>query len=191
MNTTTHWLKTGALAVALVVVAGCGLGAVQQLRPAGAPASAPPAAPALPAATAAPPPPPAPAAVGVPVVAGNWEYTVVGTQRQKEIKAKFTGSAAKGEYVVVGVRVKNVGRENFGLNAHDFELYDGSGVKYRPASVYVMEWAKTLGYDGVMGQDTAQMPPGVPGTYALAFDVAPDAQGLRLRLVQAKTDVAL
>jgi len=181
-----------------------------------APPSAPPptvSAPATPAVQAAPPvPTAAPAApppvlqVGVPYQAGNWDYTVLEVRREKTIwsqspsfskpgeyvASKTYGANAKGEYVIVGLQLKNVGRENFGLSTHDFALYDGSGVKYNAASVYAGDWDKALGYDGEVGfSDTRQMPPGVPGKYLIVFDVAPDAADLQLRLVQAGVNVPL
>jgi hypothetical protein len=178
------WLF-GALALVSLLV-------FQQRQPVSpAPAPAAPAAPT--------------GAVDAPLRAGNWVYTVRAPQRLDRIPYHAAVASApggylassthvatpKGEYVVVPVTLENVGKENFGVNAWDFELYDGAGVKYRPASFVGGEWAKGLGYTGEISVDTNQLPPGVSGTYVVVFDVTPGAQALRLRLVQAKTDVPL
>jgi hypothetical protein len=121
----------------------------------------------------------------------HWEYTVLEARRMQEIKGHFSTATARGEFVVVGLQLRNVGPERFGLNRWDFELYDANGTRYTSAPIYVAGWEQALGYDGEVGADTAEMPPGVSGKYLIAFDVAPGAQGLMLRLVQAQTDVPL
>ena len=153
-----------------------------------------PAAPAVPVAPApkAPAAPPTPQ-MGVPYAAGNWEYTVHEVTRTKSLGDRFLKDDAKGEYVVVGVTLKNVGKENFTLNSHDFTLYDAAGVKYNTGSSSgAGTWAKAHGYDGgALTFSTGQMPPGVPVKYVLVFDTAPGAEGLSLSLNQARVNVAL
>jgi hypothetical protein len=148
----------------------------------------------LPIATPTPPVPPTPDTsprIGRAYASGNWEYTITRVGRAKEIGSSSSKEIAKGEFVIVGLTLKNIGKENFAINPWDFELYDANGVKYNPASVYASGWAKANGYDGLVGPDTAQMRPGVPQTGVLFFDVAPGSQGLSLRLVRAKADVPL
>jgi hypothetical protein len=137
-------------------------------------------------------------AAGKTYAVGNWKYTVLQTLRLPRIYARntidptrYTYAQPKGEYVVVGLELENIGRENFGLNSWDFQLYDANGIKYTSTSVYLTGWPKQLGYDGTVGGGTAKMPPGVAGKYVIAFDVAPGAQGLQLRLVQTGTNIPL
>jgi hypothetical protein len=169
------WLVSAAGAVALLAL-------VLAFHPSSV-RPAPAAAPASPAPLAG-----APYAVGR---WGKWEYTVLEARRMQEIKGRFSTATAKGEYVVVGLQLKNVGPESLGLDRRDFELYDAAGVKYTSTPIYVAGWEQALGYDGEVGADTDALPPGVAGKYLIAFDVAPGSQGLTLRLVQAQTDVPL
>ncbi|MGH2371564.1 MAG: DUF4352 domain-containing protein [Chloroflexota bacterium] len=187
-------LKFGCLSVigvfALLMVAGAlassGAKHDDQAAPAGAPSQE--AVPEVPAPTVAPS-----AVVGVPYASGNWEYTVHDVKRMKTIGSGFLKEEAKGEFVVVGLTLKNIGKENFGVHTWDFELRDANGVQYDPASVFAGdEWAKSNGYTGgLLSLGSGQMPPGVPIKYGLVFDTAPGAQGLKLHLEQASVDVAL
>jgi hypothetical protein len=175
------------LALTLLALIGGGLIALSQMKGTivmGA-AGARAAAPVL---SAAPVP-----QLGMPIVAGNWQYTVLESRRTKTMDAGFMTATAKGEYIAVVVEVVNRGKENFGLHAWDFELLDGTGVKYRPDQSSTWAWSQALPGRrlGAIGLDSAQMPPGVSGTYVVVFDVAPDAQGLQLRLVQAGKHVPL
>lgn len=139
--------------------------------------------------------PSSPPVAGIPYAAGQWEYTVrPGVARHKTLgAASYAQDTAKGEYVVVGVTVKNIGQRNVGIRGRDFALYDGKNVRYDPAtSVYATAWAKANGYDGgVLNIASGQLPPGVPVTYAIVFDVTPGTTGLRLRLNLVRVDVPL
>lgn len=137
------------------------------------------------------------AKIGDAVKAPNWEFTVQSAQRAKEF-VYFTRpemkATAKGEFVMVLLRVKNVGNQNFGLNAPlDFELHDAQNRKYAPESFgsesgyYFGEWLKLQNRQPLC----IQCPPDVPIETGVLFDVAPGLTGLKLRIVQAKTDVAL
>jgi hypothetical protein len=118
--------------------------------------------------------------IGVPVTAGGWQYTVLEVRRTKTMQAGFMTATAKGEYVVVALELVNRRRENGGLRAWDFDLVDATGVRYGAAE---NAWAWSQGIPGkllgAVGSDTRQRPGG--RTYAIAFDVAPDATGLQLR----------
>jgi hypothetical protein len=130
--------------------------------------------------------------LGRPISSGNWEYVVSDVKTAQTLGSTFLRENAKGQYIIVGIILKNIGRENFGISAHDFDLYDGKGIKYSNAVVLSDDWAKASGYNGgVLNISTGNMPPGVPVKYALVFDVAPGSVGLRLRLNQAKVDVLL
>ena len=142
--------------------------------------------------------------MGQPFRSGNWEYTVHEVKRVKEIGTDHTGTLAslyhdeaKGEFVIVGMTLMNVGSENLGISGSDFELYDSAGVKYRTADPDLFAsqaWARENNYEGgvlIPILSTGQIPPNVPERYAIFFDVTPGAQGLKLRLSQAGVDVPL
>lgn len=153
--------------------------------------------------------PPAPATTGPTAPAGfaaaklgdaikapNWEFKVQSAQRAKDFNWVERGTlkaTAKGEFVMVLLDVTNIGNQNFGLNAGtDFELYDGQNRKYSPetaseAAFAYTEWLKLQKRDRLC----QQCPPGVVVPTGVLFDVAPGLTGLKLRIVQAKTDVAL
>ena len=116
-------------------------------------------------------------------------------QRTKELVWSALGNKAlaKGEWLVVDVTVRNISNQNFGLNTHDFELVDGTGVKYQHSSELpaLGNYQQQRGLSAVGGQ----VPPGVPVKTALktalVFDVNPEAVGFKLDLKQAKTMVDL
>lgn len=155
--------------------------------PSGGQAAAPAAtsAPAQAKATEAKVAPTATAApkIGQPITSGNWEYTITRTGRDKTLDAGFGKAEAKGEFFVVYMTIKNIGKENFGINGHDFELVTGDGVKYNTTSDFnVSGWLTKNKLTG-LGQ---QQPPGIPSDVALVFDINPAATGLRLNLKQAR-----
>ena len=129
--------------------------------------------------------------VGDKVTAANWEYTVAKTDTTKTLVWTSLGNkiTAKGQYLIVYLTLKNVGKENFGINSWDFELYAGD-VKYTPVDELAFwMWAEDNGLSPIkLGE---KYPPGVKVKTGLLFDVAPDAPAPRLRLVQAKKDILL
>lgn len=184
----------------------CGEGPAPQL----APVTSAPTTPARPTptqvvVTATPVPEPTPtvfeariAVIGTPYAFGGWEYTVTGVQRTREVGAGSLKSTAKGEWFIVRTVLKNLGRQNFGITPDDFGLYDGvRGVTYSPAPPPLAggDWVKANGYEhGLLGYGSAaQIPPGVPITYGIVFDVNPDARtrDVHLLLMQARTNVVL
>lgn len=152
----------------------------------------PPVAPQAPAATGPTVPAGiASAQVGQVVRAPNWQFVVQGTQRAKDytwtdLPNKDT---AVGEFVIVPLQVTNTGDRNFGLNSFDFELYDAQNRKYNQAANApgFGEWLKRQGRQPMC----AQCPPGTALNTGVIFDVAPGTPGLKLRIVRARTDVAL
>jgi hypothetical protein len=136
---------------------------------------------------------PASPQLGQPYTAGNWRYTILGAERAKEITGGVLKDTAKGEFVIVGVALENIGKSNFGISGHDFTLEDGAGVTYTNAfPTAAGPWSRAKGYEsGVLAVSTGNMPPGVPSKWVLVYDVTPGAQGLALRLNQAKVRVPL
>jgi hypothetical protein len=131
-----------------------------------------------------------------PYIAGTWEYTVRTVWRGKEIGTGLYGTStapAMGEWVIVAMTLKNLGRENVGLTRDDFRLHDANGTTYTTATpLGGSSWVQANGYQGMLGlADTGPMPPQVPLTYAIAYDVTPGASGLQLELVRAQMRVPL
>lgn len=156
-------------------------------------ATAQPAATKPPVSTATAKPPTATATplpkVGQTIVVGNWEYTVTGVEQVKVLTWSDFGntSEAKGIWLIVYLTLKNVGKENFGINTWDFALTAGE-VKYSfstDGGAFMFIDYKKMAHLG------EQFPPGVAVKTALIYDIAPDAKGLRLQLIQAKTSVDL
>lgn len=118
------------------------------------------------------------------ISSGNWEYTVTKVERgDKEVAWSDFGNktTAKGEFVLVYLTLKNIGKENFTINSFDFELRDANDVKYNDDSTtsFSVSDYRNLGKLG------EQMPPGVAVDTILVYDVAPSATDLRLVLKQA------
>lgn len=139
------------------------------------------------------PPTPTPApGVGDTITSGNWEYKITQVKREKGplVWSQYGNKTEpKGEWVIIDIDLKNIGKENFGLNTHDFGLVDDAGVKYdhssaSGASSSFQEYQK-------LSKLGDQYPPGVPLQSALVFDINPAARGLKLDLKQAKTLVDL
>lgn len=152
--------------------------------------SAPRASAAAAAATVPVPTTPAPTPhIGSAVEAGNWRYSV----RQSDVTKTFTSGSgflattrtAKGLWVIVLIQLTNIGKENFSINFHDFELRDDKGIKYSPE--FITDLNPPPGYTN-LGES---FPPGVPLLTRLYFDVAPGTNGMRLQLVQPKLDIRL
>ena len=106
---------------------------------------------------------------GKPYALGNWKYTVLQTLRLPRLyvrntfdPTRYTYDLPKGEYVVVGLELENIGRENFGLNSWDFELYDANGIKYTSTSVTLTGWPRAVRLRRRRGQRHQQDAAGRP-----------------------------
>lgn len=177
---TRNGLPTPTPAPAVAIGSGAAAAAVSSTAPAGAPPSS--AAPTKPAATAAPSATPL-AKVGQTVTGKNWAYQVTNVEKTKTLTWSEFGNKtdAKGVWVIPYLTLQNIAKQNYPINAHDFELRDDGGVKYTSSSQ--LEAFSFLRFKklGALGE---QFPPGVPVNTAVVFDVAPDAKGLKLWLVQ-------
>jgi hypothetical protein len=138
-------------------------------------------------ATATPPPAPTPlAGVNQVVSIKNWNLKVLGTEKPgKTITWTEFGNTvdAVGTWLIIPVELKNTGNANFGVHTFDFQLKDGKGVTYDHSSeLGAFAYSKFKG-----GQDVGgQVPPGLTVKYYLVFDIAPDANGLKLVFRQDK-----
>lgn len=147
------------------------------------------AAPGKPAATSKPEPTPIPK-VGQVVNGKNWSYQVTNVEKTKTLTWSEFGNKtdAKGVWLIPYLTLQNISKQNYPINAHDFELRDDGGVKYTTSSQ--IEAFSFLRYKklGALGE---QFPPGVPVNTAVVFDVSPEAKGLKLWLSQESVLVDL
>jgi hypothetical protein len=127
--------------------------------------------------------------VGDTIQSGNWAYFVSKVDRKKEVTWTEFGNKveAKGIWQIVQVKLKNIGKESYPINAHDFEIRDSAGVTYKRDGFNSALYSGSLKLSKL--GDT--FPPGVEAEVALLTDVNPDATGLRLWLVQARTAIDL
>lgn len=125
--------------------------------------------------------------IGDIIKSGNWQYQVSKVDRQKTVKWSDFGNTtdAKGIWEIVQIKVTNIGKESFPINAWDFEVKDADGITYKDDTSTM--YSKFLKLSAI--GDT--YPPNVPAEIAVLFDVNPAAKGLQLNLVQAKTAVDL
>ncbi|WP_019812772.1 DUF4352 domain-containing protein [Saccharomonospora saliphila] len=124
--------------------------------------------------TANPPAPeqvaePEAAAIGQPVRDGNFEFTITGVERQPSVGDPSFPQYPQGEYVVIPVRVVNVGTDPRSLTDTDQYLYDTSARQYSADSAA-----------GVMipGNEVLYTPinPGNNVEGELVFDVPPGTE---------------
>jgi hypothetical protein len=180
-----------AIVVVLVIASALSSGGSQPTQQAAAPA--PTSAPGQP--TQAPQAKPTATPVILPqigetITEGNWAYRVTKVDTAKTVTWSEYGNKtdAKGEWVIVAITLKNIGKETYSLNTWDFEVHDSAGIKYKGDTTGPgMMYAEYKGGSSL----SDSFPPGVQvETYAI-FDVNPEAKGLKLWLAQAKKYVAL
>ena len=96
-------------------------------------------------------------------------------------------ATAKGVWIVLQVRVENVGRDATALRAADLPLRDAEGHTYaadKQTSVYYSAFHR-------FSKPAAIYPPRTPVEVALVYDVPADAAGLRLDVAQARRTIDL
>jgi hypothetical protein len=127
--------------------------------------------------------------IGDVVTAGNWAYQVIKTDQQRTVQWSPFGnmSDAKGIWQIVHIKIQNIGKETYPINAWDFEIKDDAGVTYKSA------WTDSVNYSAYnkLSKPSDQYPPGVAVVMGILFDVNPQGQGLKLNLVQAKQMIDL
>jgi len=135
-------------------------------------------------ACAAPPPPVY--KVGDTITSGNWRYTVTGVSDSKTVPYSDFGNTfeAKGVWLIVDLTIENIGNETSAINTWDFEVKDGAGTTYSTAfeSISYSSYKKSAAPGD-------QLPPNVPVSIALLYDVDPAASGFSLSLRQAGVTV--
>ncbi len=117
----------------------------------------------------------------------NWDITVIGVEKpgKELVWSQFNNkSTAVGTWVVVAVKMKNTGNQNFGVNSFDFEMRASGGTKYTVST----EGGSYSTFKG--GQSlSGQVPPGTEVTYYVPFDVAPTATELQFVFKQDKNPI--
>lgn len=146
----------------------------------------PTATPGPPTPTVAPPTPTPVPKIGDTIRAPNWELTVVEAQRVVGplVWSQFGNKEEPvGEWFVLTVTLKNIGRENFAVNAWDFELRTAAGATYKHTSELgaysYAEFRKMV----PLGK---QVPPGATVRTPLVFDIGKGTEGVFLVFGQAK-----
>jgi len=178
----------GAGKIGLMVRGGivglCGLFAIIGVASSGSPRSAT-ATPAR-AATSATPVATMVAGVNQTVTLEHWDLTVTGVEQPgKTLPFASHGAPtdAAGTWVVVQVKMKNVGNQQGGVHVTDYQLRTPAGSTYPTSEkVEVNGYSQDRGGADVRGQ----VPPGDEVTLYLVFDVAPDTTGLQLQFNQDK-----
>jgi Domain of unknown function (DUF4352) len=140
--------------------------------------------------TASPPRGEEPAAtVGETVASGPWQLTVTRVAREPAVEWSSLGNTAKaqGVWIVLQVRVENVGGDAALLRAADLPLRDAGGHTYsadEQTSVYYSAFRR-------LSKPTGSYPPRIPVEVGLVYDVPVDANGLQLDAAQARRTIDL
>ena len=119
----------------------------------------------------------------------NWDVTVTGVERSGNelIWSQYGNkSTAAGTWVIVAVKMKNTGTQNFGVNNSDFEMRASGGIKYSVSSDGGSYSYSTFKNGQRIG---GQVPPGTEVTYYVPFDVAPTATELQFVFKQDKNPI--
>ena len=126
--------------------------------------------------------------MGTPDRSVGWEFTVTKTERVNPLIWSKVGNKteAKGIWEVVYMTLRNVGKETQDLPSNYFEIHDVDGFRFKPTYT-------SNSYSEYLGLTTPfdKFPPGTKGNVAIAFDVNPEAKGLRLYLVASKDYISL
>jgi hypothetical protein len=139
---------------------------------------------------AAPTPSPAPGArtsAGQTLVLGSTSVVVDSVQRNQDLAQGGRGGPA-GVYTVVQIDISNEGSQSLAPQASSFELIDERGRAY----AVDLEATRTL--NAAARHRTlfdATVPPGGRATTLLAFETAPDANAVSLRVSLGSGDLEL
>jgi hypothetical protein len=145
-------------------------------------------------ATEKPPPPiatPAPLVTET-IASGNWEYTITQVKRTNDplVWTQFGNKTVpKGEWLIIDLTLKNVGKEAASIHTGDFDVVDGNGVRYHHGTTVGTSYAFQQFHK--LSRLGEPFPPGAPIRTALVFDIPPEAKNLKLDLKQAGKMVPL
>lgn len=161
--------------VAVIGVAGCG----------GSPKATPtPEATPIPTWTPTPipptPTPTPPPGIGTKFTVGTWEVTPLRVERVQSLSGGFVGTVtAKGQYIIVFLKVKNIGTVSNNVGLSLFVLRDDLGRTFdmdgeASLSAYYAYNTPEWWADNIQ--------PGLEGELPIAFDVSTDAKGFTFRV---------
>jgi len=125
------------------------------------------------------------ATIGKTLRAGDWEVTLTGVS--EKIKVVGQGDItyqAKGIYVIVPLKVKNVGSDMQLLAASDIALMDAQGNEFQPTqSAVQVAYGLPRGMEIIMDSPLGA---GATRESIIIFDVPASAKGLQLALKGAQ-----
>jgi hypothetical protein len=121
---------------------------------------------------------------GSTIATSNWQIAVTSVNRQSALYWNNYGGQqnAVGEWLLVGITLTNVGKENFGVNTWDFAVSDSAGNSYKHSNDWVaLTQPERMGYTSA---NNRQVPPGLTVSMLLVFDVNPNATDIALTFNQ-------
>jgi hypothetical protein len=104
---------------------------------------------------------------------GNWEFTI----KEVNIATSIGDEAAKGQFLIVLVQVKNLASSKQQLGSRTFTLKDAQGRTYEMNTDASLEYHQAFRTDAWYLEDIG---PSLTGTVPVVFDVATDASGFLL-----------
>lgn len=106
---------------------------------------------------------------------GNWEVSLLKAERQKALKDLMGKDVVpQGQFLSILATVKNVGKQTYLLNSHDFNILAPGDIKYTLASQIMLQ--EIPGYKTVWLNVEVQ--PSLSQKVRLIFDVPPGISGL-------------
>lgn len=151
-----------------------------------------PPAPEIPATVdASATPPPAKELVrriGTPVSSGSWQYTVTRVEQPKTLKwGQYDNeSDAAGIWLLVYMRLRNIGQQHNPINVWDFYIEDSADTRYDPSN-FTFSFASFKG----LSQLGDLYPPRVAVDTVLVFDVSPSSRVLQLHVAETGATIDL
>lgn len=113
--------------------------------------------------------------IGTAVRDGEFEFTVIGTRQQKTLGNDLVGTTANGQYLLVSVRIRNIGDDDKTFVALLQKVHDTAGQEYT-ADV------KAAAYLGKPSNLLDRIGPGEALEGTLVFDVPSGARAANVEL---------
>jgi len=118
------------------------------------------------------------AKVGQEVQVGEVKWIVMDVKKQNDIWNGFQRVKASGVFVVLQLKAELLGKESGTIDANQLEILDNKDRTFK----YSTEGQTALITSGKQEFFLKQVNPNVPVTGYAVFDVATDAQGLKLKI---------
>ncbi len=104
----------------------------------------------------------------------NWAITLIAQEKRSVIGR----TRAQGQYRILTVKLRNIGRRTYPLNSHDFSLVTPSRIEYSISSDGSTALWGSSGPDVFLSIEEVQ--PGLSKDVRVVFDVPPGASGLTM-----------